>query len=333
MSHQHTPPNIAVVGAGAIGMLIYHQLTASTTPLLLGRNFTLATAENQAAQLTLEPFSGKVLSADDLAPDDLAPETQACLINNLETVTPEQLATIELVIVCVKSYQVAAAITPLIEKLPNNTSLLLLHNGMGPHLQVMDALQKQCRNDINLYLGTTSQAALKVSNLHVRQTGTGKTVIGHFHGSTLAPQLLSLLLAAIPNSQLSSNILLALWQKLIVNCAINPLTAIEQCNNGQLAQVQYQAHINAIAKECVDVALADGIKLSLADSVATINQVIQLTANNFSSMHQDVKHQRMTEIKQINGFVGERARKHHISTQINDALTAKINQITEDKAQ
>ncbi|MCL1068136.1 2-dehydropantoate 2-reductase [Shewanella olleyana] len=320
MSPDHTPPKIAVVGAGAIGMLIYHQLAAFTTPLLLGRNFTLTTEDNQTEQLTVESLSDK----------PLAPETQACLINNLDSVTELQLATIELVIVCVKSYQVATAIAPLIKKLPSNTSLLLLHNGMGPHLQVIDVLQKQRRNDINLYLGTTSQAALKVSSLHVRQTGTGKTVIGQFQGSTLAPNLLSLLLAAIPNSQLSFNILLALWQKLIVNCAINPLTAIEQCNNGQLAQPQYQEHINAIAKECVDVAQADGIKLSLADSVATINKVIQLTANNFSSMHQDVKHQRMTEIKQINGFVGERALKHHISTPVNDALTAKVNQISAD---
>ncbi|MCL1043833.1 2-dehydropantoate 2-reductase [Shewanella electrodiphila] len=318
------PANIAIVGAGAIGMLIYHQLNAFTQPLLLGRNFTLADAENQTKPLTFNALSS------DVKPSNVVNvHTEPCLVNNLKTVTPKQLASIELVIVCVKSYQVEAALTALIDKLPHNATLLLLHNGMGPHLQVMALLASQQRTDINLYLGTTSQAAIKVTERHVRQTGTGKTVFGHFHGHKLTPQLIELLVTAIPNSQISDNILLGLWQKLIVNCAINPITAIEQCQNGQLAQPQYQQQINAITTECVAVANAEGITISLSESLETIAQVITLTANNFSSMHQDVKHRRMTEIAQINGFVAARAGVHQIKTPANNAMTDKINQLTQ----
>ncbi|WP_285163126.1 ketopantoate reductase family protein [Shewanella goraebulensis] len=327
-------PNIVIVGAGAIGMLIYHQLTHATSlnntpskptkPLLLGRNFCLSTTDIQTQSLTVETFSDDSLINDTIV--------QPCLVNNLSAVTSEQLSNIELVIMCVKSYQVNDAVAALIDKLPSKVTLLLLHNGLGPHLQVIKLIETHQRDDICLYLGTTSQAALKVGQLHVRQTGTGKTVIGKIRGAAISQQLESILLSTIPNSETHSNILLGLWQKLIVNCAINPLTAIEQCNNGQLAQAQYQDRINAIATECIEVAKAEGVQLSLTESLSTIYNVIQLTANNFSSMYQDVKHQRTTEIKQINGFVTARAQQHGISTPVNEALAEKINQLTEDIA-
>lgn len=333
MRSNQLAPNIAIIGAGAIGMLIYHQLanarpfnntpSKATQPLLLGRNFCLSTANHQMQPLSVETFSDNPLINDTIV--------QPCLVNNLSDVTAEQLSNIELVIVCVKSYQVNDAVAALIDELPTNVTLLLLHNGLGPHLQVIKLIEAHQRNDISLYLGTTSQAALRVGQLHIRQTGTGKTVFGKIRGAAITQQMESILLSAIPNSETHSNILLALWQKLIVNCAINPLTAIEQCNNGQLAQAQYQDQINAIATECVAVATAEGVSLSLTESLSTIYNVIRLTANNFSSMHQDVTHQRITEIEQINGFVAARAQQHGISTPVNDALAANINQLTKDK--
>ncbi|OBT08871.1 hypothetical protein A9267_07490 [Shewanella sp. UCD-FRSSP16_17] len=307
-----TKPTVAILGAGAIGMLVYKQLSEFTQPILLGRDLIKEHA------LTFEPFSKEATNETQII------EGVMCDVN---TITHTQLASVSLIIVCVKSYQVTHAIRPLIDSLPQHCTLLLLHNGMGPHLDTLALLAQHQRDDINLYLGTTSQAALKCNKLHVRQTGTGKTMLGHLKGKKLTEKQLALLTQAIPDCHVSEDIRLALWQKLVINCAINPLTAIEQCRNGQLAKPQYQTRIDNIIDECIMVANADGVMLSKPAMVEYVYQVIALTANNYSSMHQDIAHQRQTEIHQINGYVTSRAKYHHIATPVNDQLVDDVSSL------
>jgi 2-dehydropantoate 2-reductase len=73
------------------------------------------------------------------------------------------------------------------------------------------------------------------------------------------------------------------------------------------------------------VAAAEGVPgLETELLIQTVLQVVHATANNFSSMHQDVAHKRTTEIAYINGFVVNRAAAHSIDVAVNAALTAMI---------
>ncbi|GAB1085380.1 MAG: hypothetical protein SStaTSB_33820 [Shewanella algae] len=52
--------------------------------------------------------------------------------------------------------------------------------------------------------------------------------------------------------------------------------------------------------------------------------MIRLTAANYSSMYQDLKHGRKTEIDYINGYLQQRAEQYGLTLPINSELLAQI---------
>jgi 2-dehydropantoate 2-reductase len=73
------------------------------------------------------------------------------------------------------------------------------------------------------------------------------------------------------------------------------------------------------------VAGAEGVESITAQLlIQNALQVVHATADNLSSMHQDVTHKRSTEIAYINGFVVQKATAHSIDVPVNAALTAMI---------
>lgn len=301
VSKNHQLPQVSIIGAGAIGQLIYQQLSSSNTQV----NFIGRTEKSQQQAVTYT---------------NLAQQQTTCTAMIVgRNDWSQQLVNTKLLIVCVKAYQVVAALKPIIKLLNHDCHILLLHNGMGPHLEVNNMLNGQ-----GLSLGTTSQGALKKSTWHTQQTGQGVTQLGHFTGPLMSETIKSSLLSNIPQSQWFEDILPMLWQKLAINVAINPMTAIHDCRNGELAAAQYRNTIIAAVTELAQVAAAESIVLDLEGLLTRVYQVIELTAANYSSMHQDVHHQRKTEIESINGFVVQMASRHALRAEINQQLLASI---------
>lgn len=299
-------PSIAIVGAGAIGQLLFHQLaSAGQAPLLIGRQ--QASTDNRPTLLQFTDLKG-VSST----------RTAQVIIPNSDEAQAD-LKHITLLIVCVKAYQVIETLKPLLPRLNRECQLLLLHNGMGPHLALAPYL-----NGRTLCLGTTSQGALKQQRWQVRQTGAGLTQLGLFSGPKLTQTTKTHLLNAIPNSQWCSDIIPMLWQKLAVNIAINPLTAIYQFRNGALAAPQYRHTILGLLDEVILVAQAEQVPLAREPLITRVFDVIHLTANNFSSMYQDIAHRRPTEIDAITGYLIQRAATHGIPTPHNQAIYQQL---------
>lgn len=305
--------DIAILGAGAVGQLICHQLTTAGMSVgLIGRD-SIASIQ-------------QTLSVTPLAPaNDNQQKTQA-LQYSVPILAANALDNIRLVIVCVKAYQVLDALLPLLNQLPRQCHILLLHNGMGPHLALAPLIDAQA-DDRGLSLGTTSQGVLRQASWQIRQTGQGLTQFGHFAGTELTEHYRNALLTAIPNSEWVDAIVPCLWQKLAVNAAINPLTALYQCPNGTLAEPGFSDMIKGILDELVTVATLEGVPLDKQLLHDRVYQVIRLTAGNFSSMHQDIAHQRRTEIDQINGYICERAQAHGLSAPVNADLWARVKQL------
>ncbi|HEW9976987.1 TPA: 2-dehydropantoate 2-reductase [Shewanella algae] len=295
---------IGILGIGAIGQLLAQQLaTAGLEPWLLPRANTPSLAEQGEKQVYTLELGDQSLQTSFL-----------CLAQD-----SSKLKQLELLLVTVKAYQVEAALEPLLPKLHPNCRILLLHNGLGPHQSLAAKL-----NGRPLSLGTTSQGALKLSSNHIRQTGSGLTQIGDLIGAPMPEVMKTVLLNAIPGSQWSDTILEALWQKLAVNAVINPLTAIHRVNNGALAAPEFEGTICAILDELLQVAKQEGIALTFDTLHARVKEVIRLTAANYSSMYQDLKHGRKTEIDYINGYLQQRAEQYGLTLPINSELVAQI---------
>ncbi|BCV27201.1 ketopantoate reductase family protein [Shewanella algae] len=295
---------IGILGVGAIGQLLAQQLAAAgLEPWLLPRANTPPLAEQGEEQVYTLELGDQSLQTSFL-----------CLAQD-----SSKLKQLDLLLVTVKAYQVEAALEPLLPKLHPDCRILLLHNGLGPHQSLAAKL-----NGRPLSLGTTSQAALKLSSNHIRQTGRGLTQIGDLSGAPTPEAMKTALLNAIPGSQWSDAILEALWQKLAVNAVINPLTAIHRVNNGALAAPEFEGTICAILDELLQVAKQESIALTFDTLHTRVKEVIRLTAANYSSMYQDLKHGRKTEIDYINGYLQQRAEQYGLTLPINSELVAQI---------
>ncbi|WP_299492875.1 2-dehydropantoate 2-reductase [uncultured Shewanella sp.] len=302
--------HIGILGAGAIGQLLHLQLSQPKTHT---DSLHLIDRHNTRSQHIAHTTNNGIKA-----------EYEAHFVSAQNP--SEKLSNIQLLIVCVKAYQVTNALLPLLDKLQPQCHILLFHNGMGPHLIIEKILQDSYPT-LGLSLGTTSQGALKHDKWHIEQTGRGLTQFGHYYGPKMSTKLKQKLLDSLDNIQFCDPILPMLWQKLAVNATINPLTAIEQCKNGQLIADQYYSTIDKLTDEVILVAKHDGIQLEKAPLLKRIFDVISLTKNNYSSMYQDIKHHRKSEIDNINGYLIQQAEKYQIAVPENRYLYRRIKQI------
>ena len=119
---------------------------------------------------------------------------------------------------------------------------------------------------------------------------------------------------------------LLLWQKLAINCAINPLTLLHQCRNGELLQdPAIKQQMRQLCDEIPAVALAEGIDLEGEQLFQRASQVAEDTSDNISSMLQDSQAGRRTELEQITGYLCQRAEHWEIAVPNNLQLLKQLS--------
>jgi 2-dehydropantoate 2-reductase len=112
-----------------------------------------------------------------------------------------------------------------------------------------------------------------------------------------------------------------LWGKLVINAAINPLTALLRVPNGELLERPAARELLAeAALEATSVALKQGISLPYPDPVLAVQEVARNTAANYSSMLQDVMRGTITEIEAINGAIVKMGEHFGVPTPVNRML-------------
>ena len=122
------------------------------------------------------------------------------------------------------------------------------------------------------------------------------------------------------------------WGKLAVNAGINPLTALLNVPNGYLAQDPRARRIMmAAAAETAAVAAAQGIPLPYASAPQRALAVAQATAANHSSMLQDVRQGRPTEIEAICGAIARVGQQWSVPTPVNTALWRLVKALENSK--
>ncbi len=243
---------------------------------------------------------------------------------------PKFLTENDILVLPLKVYQLRDAFAAWKPYLSSSTPVVLLHNGMGGLEQARDIL-----GDTHpVILATTSHGAYKADSSSVVYTGIGSTMMGlapHLRKDSnyvaLEKSIVELFELAFPPVQQVADIQTALWKKLAVNIAINPLTAINNCNNGHLLQTEFTETIEGLCDETSQVANAHGINLTKEALIALVRQVAKQTANNFSSMHQDVANKRRTEIDAINGYIVSLAGKKGIDVPLNTLMVEKVKKL------
>jgi 2-dehydropantoate 2-reductase len=123
-------------------------------------------------------------------------------------------------------------------------------------------------------------------------------------------------------AKVSENVLGLIWTKLIVNIGINALTAVTGLKNGRIADFpETEALMKAAVEEAHAVARGKGITLEIESPFEHTRAIAVRTAENRSSMLQDILAKRTTEIAVINGAIVEEGERLGIPTPVNSVLT------------
>jgi 2-dehydropantoate 2-reductase len=222
-------------------------------------------------------------------------------------------------LVLVKAFQTHAAGQVLRRWLAPDGVALTLQNGLGNLEGLVGTLGEE-----RAALGVTTVGATLVRPGHVRAGGNGPTRIAR-HPRT--PPLVDLFRSAGLDAELADDALGLAWGKLVVNCAVNPITALLRIPNGGLllpeASPAWGVACDAAA-EAARVASVVGIRLPYAEPLAELERIVNRTAGNRSSMLQDVDGSRQTEVEAITGAVVARAEEHGVPVPVNRILLALV---------
>ena len=290
-------PHWYVLGAGAIGCLYAHALQRS------------------GCQTTLVMRTGTQQRVIPL----IVERSDARSEISLPAITADDPETITQLLVTTKAYDVHSAVAGIAHLLVPGSVLLLLVNGMG----LAEQLAAEWPH-LDIYCGTSTEGAYRVAAQHIRHAGRGETRIGRQGQAEPAPWF-GQWAGAIEPCIWDRQIVTAQWAKLSVNCIINPLTAIRGCVNGALAaRPELVARVATLCDEVASISAAAGYTDVAASLAQTVASVIAGTANNRSSMLQDILHGRRTEIDYITGYLLQVAEQYNIPAPHNRALFEAI---------
>jgi 2-dehydropantoate 2-reductase len=116
-----------------------------------------------------------------------------------------------------------------------------------------------------------------------------------------------------------------LWSKNLINCSLNPLSAITGVTYGKLKEPDSWHIIDQIAREIFAVVKSEGISLQWGDPDAYLGYLygalIPVMTGHSSSMLQDILHGRKTEIDYLNGAVVTAGKRLGIATPYNACIS------------
>jgi len=314
MTATRTP--IAVLGAGAVGSYYGALLARAGHPVtLIGRAAHVAAIRDHGLLL----HKGGTVEAV-----RLQASTDAAAVRGAE-----------LVLCCVKSTDTEAAARAMAPHLGADALVLSLQNGVD-NAGTLAAVLPNTVLAAAVYVATAMPAPGSVAH-----HGRGDLVIGTIDPAAasdpaVARQLqrvVELMAGADVPVTVLADVRAELWSKLLVNCAYNAISGLAQMPYGTMAAqpevVQLQ---RALVHEVVAVARAEGVALSLAESMQAMERIAPAMPAQFSSTAQDMARGKPSEIDHLNGTVVRLGARHGIATPANQALLALVKLVEAGRA-
>jgi 2-dehydropantoate 2-reductase len=290
-----------VFGAGALGSVVAARLAACHPVSLVGRQ-----SHVDAIRVRGLRVSGKTEIVDESL-------TAVSSVDQLDGEAPE------VILLTVKSYDTEAAVEAL-GPFHRQSTFVSLQNGLGNEEIIAERAAKVLGAVIN-------QGATFLGPGEVFHAGAGETTLGPFSGTDMddAEAVASAFRDAGMAASAVEDIRTRIWAKVILNAAVNPLTALLRLRTGALLDSEALAEtLRLIVDESVAIAAACDVPLQTAEILATIRAVAEATRDNKSSMLQDLERGRRTEIDAINGALIARAGERGLPCPVNRLLAAMV---------
>lgn len=290
---------IAVMGAGAVGCYYGGMLArAGHSVTLIGRAQHVEAIRRDGLLLDTRTFKAHV-------PIDASTDVAA-------------VEGADLVLFCVKSTDTESAAAELKPHLMPAAFVLTLQNGVDNAERLQAVLPQEVAPAV-VYVATEMAGPG-----HLKHHGRGELVIAPSRTSNEVAAMFEK--AGVP-TQVSDNVIGALWMKLILNCAYNALSAIAQLPYGRVVQgVGVESVMRDVVQECIAVAHASGVALP-GDAWQTVAGLVQTMPTQYSSTAQDLARGKRSEIDHLNGYVMRKGELLGVPTPVNRVLHALVKLI------
>ena len=287
---------ITVIGSGAMGILIAMKLNETE------KNVSLIATKETAEEIKKR---GTII-------------VEGITEIQNEIKIDDEISNADWHILAVKNYHLDDII-PDLKKY--KSSILTCQNGLKAIRKLSTEIDEQ-----RVVGMVTSVGSTVIERGHVRHTGEGYTKIGEINGekSERVLRIVKKFNNAGIKTEITENLEGEIWLKSIVNSAINPVTAIANRKNGALIEGPLNERARKICEEGMRVAEKCEIILPENPWKKTM-EIITLTSDNESSMLQDVKKGRKTEIDSINGEISRLGKNKNIETPENDKIIEEMS--------
>ena len=291
---------VGIIGAGSMGTLFGFHLAKTCDVTMLDTNDELLAAIGKTG-----------LSVND------AQSRSVSIARH-----PRELYNSQVLFLFVKAVDTLRALRPFAGELNPATPVVSLQNGVGNE----DAIKTALGGAVAVLLGITTESSLTTGSGRVRSSEEGNTILG---STSAAPATARTIAELLTRSGLRTSVVYDirphLWGKLVANAAINALSAVLNCDAGEIPKDANAAHLaELLAEEAAAVAAALKISLPFANPWQYVTQVIAVGADSRSSMAFDLESGHPSEIDHINGAVVAFGRRTGTPTPYNDAMVRLI---------
>lgn len=300
---------IAIIGAGALGSLFGGLLARR------GHKVWLYNPSNVEHISTIRSQGLKIET-----PEGNSYHIRVSATERIE----EVLLPLDIAGIFVKAYRTEEALKQARPLISEGTWLLSLQNGVG-----FEGLLRSCAQD-RVLRGITSQGATLLEPGVIRWAGRGPTRLGSLVPTDDKRQKqIDLIIQALNEAGIEAyyelDVERLIWEKLLVSAAINPLTALFDVLNGDLlTHPELHEILQGVVREAIPIAAHHRVTLSEEEAIAMVEEVCRATAENLSSMLQDVRRGRRTEVESINGAIVREGERLELPTPLNRLLTELI---------
>jgi 2-dehydropantoate 2-reductase len=207
---------------------------------------------------------------------------------------------------------------------------LTLQNGIGNVEALVAAL-----GGGRVVAGVTMNSGALPEPGRAAYTNAGVTSIGELDGRSSAriEEVARMLNAAGIETVVIPDPMAHIWSKFVLNCAINPLTAITGLRSGEMYRT---AEVNALQDRVIDEILMvverKGVRLAEPDPRKKIKDHCRVRYNR-PSMMQHVEQGRRTEIDALNGALVREAKALGLAVPYNEAVVAVVKGLEKSRRQ
>ncbi len=209
-----------------------------------------------------------------------------------------------------KAYDLINAAEKIAGIIPKNTGIITMQNGMECHIKISKIFGAERHAILSMY-----DAAFSFSLNQIRHTGKGKNILTSFQLTKDLNEIKSILSKSGFDVRIEKEPFRVLYTKLFINSIVNPITAILGTKNGYLLYNQPSFTIvTLLIEELIEIANKINVSIEPDKFQKTVVKSIEKSAENKSSMLQDIEWKRKTEIEDILGYLLKIAKEYKVNT-------------------